>query len=56
MPSFHAVTTWIRRNGASGALENVNEVLRAREASRVQIEHLAERIAMSELIAAPLAA
>ncbi len=56
MPSFHAVTTWIRRNGASGALDNVNEVLRAREASRRQIEHLAQRVAMPAVVTTPVAA
>lgn len=53
MPSFHAATTWIRRIGGFGALENVSEVLRAREASHAQVESLAARVA---LIAPPTVA
>ncbi|MBK5288762.1 MAG: hypothetical protein JJE46_09870, partial [Acidimicrobiia bacterium] len=47
---------WIRRIGASGALDNVTEVLRARDASHAQVESLAARLAIASPIATPLAA
>ena len=56
MPSFHAVTTWIRRIGASGALDNVTEVLRAREACHAQVERLAARVALATPVAVAIAA
>ena len=56
MPSFHAVTTWIRRNGASGALDNVTEVLAAREASHLQVETLAAHVGRADAVVTPLAA
>ena len=45
MPSFHAMTTWVRRIGAAGAFDNVSEVLLAREASHAQVDTLAARVA-----------
>lgn len=60
MPSFPAVTTWIRRIGGRGAFENVSEVLRAREVSYAQIETLAARVALTapvpSRLTAPIAA